>query len=156
MTLFAPWFIQTSEREKTSQIPAEGQAHGSSASAEGAPDPATNLLWEDGDISTSTRALNGLLPAPKESFLMRKITHSLCLAVEPQLWLAFSLKKKHYKGCKHLENCFDNDCVFHYFNFSFFSIALETFKTHCFLISCCVYASAEPSTKHTQKVTKRK
>lgn len=95
MTLFAPWLIQTSEREKTPQIPAEGQAQGSSASAVGAPDPTTNLLWDDGGTNMSTRALKGLLPEPKESFLMRKITHSLCLAVELQLWLAFSLKKKH-------------------------------------------------------------
>lgn len=67
MTLFAPWLIQTSEREKTSQIPAEGQAQGSSASAGGAPDPTTNLLWEDRGTNMSMRALKGLLPEPKAS-----------------------------------------------------------------------------------------
>lgn len=130
---FAPWFIQITERKKpSSRIVAKAEAHGSWGQA-GAPAPDMDKLWEEGDINTSTQALNMSLPEPKESLPVRKRMHSLCLAVEMHLWLAFSLRRKHSKNGKDHKNCFKIILFFLISSF-LFSVTLETSKTHHFLI----------------------
>lgn len=90
-------------------------------------------LLEEEDVDKTTQALNVPLPEPKESLPMRKAVYFLCLAVELDLWLAFSLKRKHSKNGKYHKNCFKIIPCFLISSF-LFSVILEKSKTHYFLI----------------------